>query len=175
MLDTVVIGWCWLSMVQVSMCLFGHQYSNKKEKRSGWIHAWHSCHSFVLTVGGAGVDVSIRGGPQQAQPQHRPLRPALRYGGQPSQNCWVSSMQSFSLCLCIIVSHCVYTCDHIHKVSKAALMGIWSDSFLCLSLIYISLVVYEEKIIYCVLLLFFLLFFLLIFLFVYLWKNGTEW
>ena len=36
------------------------------------------CHSFILTVVVAGVDVSVWGGPQQAQPQHRSLRPALR-------------------------------------------------------------------------------------------------
>ena len=56
------------------------------------------CHSFILTVVVAGVDVSVWGGPQQAQPQHRSLRPALRGWGQPSQDRGVSSVGFILAC-----------------------------------------------------------------------------
>ena len=175
MLDTVVIAWCWLLVVQVLMCLFGHQYNNNKEKRSGSVHAWHSWHSLVLTVGGAGVDVSVRCGPQQAQPQHRPLRPALRYGGQPSQNCWVSFAVIFFVSL-YRITLCVHLWPHSQgRQGCTDWYLIWQFSlfvYLCLCLLYLFSSIWRENNLLCVVV--FSSFFACC-LFVYLWKNGTEW
>ena len=178
MLDTVVIAWCWLLVVQVLMCLFGHQYNNNKGKRSGSVHAWHSWHSFVLTVGGAGVDVSVWGGPQQAQPQHRPLCPALRYGGQPSQNCWVS----FAVIFFVSLYRCITLCVHLwpHSQGQQGCTDwylIWQFSlsvYLCLCLLYLFSSIWRENNLLCVVVFssFLLVDFLLLFIYERMEQSG---
>ena len=172
MLDTVVIGWCWLSMVQVSMCLFGHQYSNKKEVDEYMLDTVVIALCWLLVV----QVLMCLFGADPNKPNPNTGRCALHYameGNHRKTVEWV--LCSHFLCVSVSLYHIV--CTPVTTFTRSARLHWWVFDLTVFSvcLLYISLVVYEEKIIYCVLLLFFLLFFLLIFLFVYLWKNGTEW